>query len=196
VIPASTSGPGPIVLVRHAETEWSRDGLHTGRTNIALTEKGREAALTLPKRLDSWDFARVLVSPSVRALETCQLAGIDERAQINEQLLEWDYGAYEGLTTPQIYAERPGWNLWRDGCPDGEDAAAVGARADTVIAGLMAADGPVAIFSHGHILRVLGARWIGLGPEHGSRLGLSTGAICVLGYERQTAIVSAWNLLE
>jgi len=185
-----------IVLVRHAETEWSRDGLHTGRTNIPLTEEGREAARTLPERLSAWDFARVLVSPSVRALETCQLAGMDIRAQVNEQLLEWDYGAYEGLTTAQIHAERPTWNLWRDGCPDGEDAAAVGDRADTVIAGLMASDGPVAIFSHGHLLRVLGARWIGLGPEQGSRLGLSTGAICVLGHERQTAIVSAWNLLE
>jgi broad specificity phosphatase PhoE len=191
-----SAAAGEIVLVRHAETEWSRDGLHTGRTNIPLTEKGREAARGLPERLRPWDFARVLVSPSVRALETCQLAGMDERAQVNEQLLEWDYGAYEGLTTPQIHAERPTWNLWRDGCPDGEDAAAVGARADTVIAGLALADGPGAIFSHGHMLRVLGARWIGLGPEQGARLGLSTGAICVLGHERQTAIVSGWNLLE
>jgi broad specificity phosphatase PhoE len=191
-----SAAAGEIVLVRHAETEWSRDGLHTGRTNIPLTEEGREAARGLPERLRAWDFARVLVSPSVRALETCQLAGMDERAQVNEQLLEWDYGAYEGLTTPQIHAEHPTWNLWRDGCPDGEDAAAVGARADTVIAGLALADGPVAIFSHGHMLRVLGARWIGLGPEQGARLGLSTGAICVLGHERQTAIVSGWNLLE
>ncbi len=196
MIPGSTPGAGPIVLVRHAETEWSRDGRHTGRINIPLTEKGREAALTLPGRLRGWDFARVLVSPSVRALETCQLAGMDGRAQIDEQLLEWDYGAYEGLTTPEILAKRPGWKLWRDGCPDGEDAAAVGARADAVIAGLMASEDPVAIFSHGHLLRVLGARWIGLGPEQGSHLGLSTGAICVLGHERQTAILSAWNLLE
>jgi broad specificity phosphatase PhoE len=187
---------GEIVLVRHAETAWSRDGLHTGRSDIPLTDAGREAAATLPERLVGWSFASVLVSPSVRARETCELAGMDSRAEVVNDLMEWDYGAYEGLTTTQIHSERPDWNLWRDGCPQGEDAAAVAARADRVIERLRGGDGPVAVFSHGHMLRVLGVRWAEMDPRKGARLGLSTGAICVLGFERQTAIVSRWNLLE
>jgi len=185
-----------LVLVRHAETEWSRDGRHTGRTDIRLTDAGRAAAAMLPGRLRRWSFARVLVSPSRRARETCELAGLDEEAQVSDDLLEWDYGDYEGLTTRQIQATRGGWYQWRDGCPGGEDAAAVGVRADRVIAELSGIAGMVAVFSHGHMLRVLGARWIGMAPEHGGRLGLSTSAICVLGHERQTSIVSGWNLLE
>jgi broad specificity phosphatase PhoE len=185
-----------LVLVRHAETEWSRDGRHTGRTDIPLTDAGRTAAAMLPGRLRRWSFARVLVSPSTRARETCKLAGLDDEAQVSDDLLEWDYGEYEGLTTKQIQATRPDWYQWRDGCPGGEDAAAVGARADRVIAELSGIAGTVAVFSHGHMLRVLGARWIGIAPEHGGRLGLSTSAICVLGHERQTSIVSGWNLLE
>ena len=194
--PDASAGADPIVLVRPAETRWSRDGLHTGRTDIPLTDAGRAAARSLPQRLASWDFAHVFVSPSARARETCQLAGLDGRAQTDARLLEWDYGAYEGLTTAQIRAERPDWNLWRDDCPQGEDAAMVGARADGMIAHVKALEGAVAIFSHGHALRVLGARWIELGPTQGARLGLSTGAVCVLGYERGARIVSAWNLLE
>jgi broad specificity phosphatase PhoE len=185
-----------IVLVRHAETQWSRDGLHTGRTDIPLTDRGREAAASLPARLATWSFSRVLVSPSARARETCEIAGMAEQAQTEEDLLEWDYGAYEGLTTLQIREQRPGWDLWRDGCPAGEDAAAVGARADRVLAALSAAGGAVAIFSHGHMLRVLGARWIQLPPQSGAALGLSTGAVCVLGFERQTHILAGWNLLQ
>jgi len=185
-----------VVLIRHAETEWSRDGRHTGRTDISLTDRGREAAASLPGRLAAWSFSKVLVSPSARARETCEIAGLADRAQTEEGLLEWDYGAYEGLTTPQINEQRPGWSLWRHGCPAGEDAAAVGARADRVLAALSAADGTVAIFSHGHMLRVLGARWIELPPQTGAALGLSTGAISVLGFERQTHILAGWNLLQ
>jgi probable phosphoglycerate mutase len=185
-----------IVLVRHAETEWSREGRHTGRTDIPLTDAGRAAAASLPERLRAWRFERVLVSPSTRARETCRLAGLDERAEVREGLLEWDYGDYEGLTTAEIHEQRPGWYQWCDGSPGGEDAAAVGARADAVLAELRGTEGTVAIFSHGHTLRVLGARWIGRGAEFGGRLGLSTGAICVLGHERQTSILSRWNLLQ
>jgi len=198
VTAAASAGDGTLqlVLVRHAETEWSRDGRHTGRTDIPLTDAGRAAAASLPERLRAWSFARVLVSPSTRARETCDLAGFGAQAEMRESLLEWDYGDYEGLTTPEIRTARPDWYQWRDGCPGGEDAAAVGARADAVLAELSGTQGTVAIFSHGHMLRVLGARWIGLGPEQGGRLGLSTGAICVLGYERQTSILSGWNLLQ
>jgi probable phosphoglycerate mutase len=181
------------VLVRHAETEWSLNGRHTGRTDIPLTEHGREVALALRGRLSVWRFELVLVSPSVRARETCELCGLDSRAQVSADLLEWDYGDYEGLTTPEIRERQPDWSLWRDGCPGGESTADVGARADRVIAEIAASDGGVAVFSHGHMLRVLGARWIALGPESGARLGLSTAAICVLGHERQTSVLARWN---
>jgi broad specificity phosphatase PhoE len=185
-----------LVLVRHAETAWSRDGRHTGRTDVPLTDAGRASAAGLPQRLSAWHFAHVLVSPSTRARETCALAGLDGEAEVRDQLIEWDYGEYEGLTTREIHETRPDWDQWRDGCPGGEDAAAVGARADRVLADLSETAGTVAIFSHGHMLRVLGARWIGLGAEGGGLLGLSTGAICVLGYERGRAIVAGWNLLD
>jgi len=182
-----------IVLVRHAETEWSRDGRHTGRSDIPLTDRGRAAARALAGRLAGWRFELVLVSPSVRARETCELCGLGAGAQERAELLEWDYGDYEGLTTVQIEAEREGWSLWRDGCPGGESAAEVGARADLVIAELRTLEAPAAVFSHGHMLRVLGARLIALGPENGGRLGLSTAAICLLGRERETAIIARWN---
>jgi broad specificity phosphatase PhoE len=182
-----------IVLVRHAETEWSRDGRHTGRTDIPLTEHGRMAARAPAAKLAGRRFQLVLVSPSRRARETCELCGLGERARTREELLEWDYGEYEGLTTAQILAIRPGWSLWRDGCPGGESPADVGARADRLIAEIRALDGDVAVFSHGHMLRVLGARWIELAPSLGARLRLSTGATCVLGYEHATAALSSWN---
>jgi broad specificity phosphatase PhoE len=191
--PGSGSGSGEAVLVRHAETEWSRDGRHTGRADVPLTEHGRDVARALRGRLSAWRFALVLVSPSVRARETCDLCGLGAGAQVRPDLLEWDYGDYEGLTTPEIRERRPDWSLWRDGCPGGESAADVGARADRVIAEITAGDGGIAVFSHGHMLRVLGARWIALGPESGARLGLSTAAICVLGHERQTSVLARWN---
>jgi broad specificity phosphatase PhoE len=182
-----------IVLVRHAETEWSRDGKHTGRIDIPLTEGGRARATALTDRLASRRFALVLVSPLTRARETCDLCGLGAQAQERAELMEWDYGDYEGLTTAQILATRPGWDLWRDGCPGGESAVQVGARADRVIAELAGIDGDVAVFSHGHMLRVVGARWIALDPAHGARLGLFTAAICVLGFERDTAVLARWN---
>jgi broad specificity phosphatase PhoE len=185
------------VLVRHAETEWSRDGRHTGRSDIPLTDRGRAAAATLAERLSGWRFALVLVSPSRRARETCELAGLAAHAQPRSELLEWHYGDYEGLTSAEIREHRPGWSLWRDGCPAGESVADVGARVDRVIAELrtgdVAREGAVALFSHGHTLRVLGARWIELRPADGARLGLSTGAISVLGYEHSAPILAHWN---
>ena len=182
-----------LVLIRHAQTEWSLNGRHTGRTDIPLTDAGRERAAGLPARLAGWHFDLVLTSPLQRARETAQLSGLGEQAQDREQLLEWDYGDYEGLTSPEIYRRRPGWSLWRDGCPGGEDAAEVGARADAVIAEVLAADGTVAVFSHGHMLRVLAARWIGLGAERGANLGLDTAAICVLASEHEDPIIGRWN---
>jgi broad specificity phosphatase PhoE len=184
---------GEVALVRHAETEWSLDGRHTGLTDIPLTDPGRAAARALAPRLARRRFALVLVSPSRRARETCELCGVGELAQVRDDLHEWDYGDYEGLTTAQIHERRPGWNLWHDGCPGGESAAQVGARADRVIAELQTATADAAVFSHGHMLRVLGARWIVLEPSAGSKLGLSTGAVCWLGHERATPILSRWN---
>jgi broad specificity phosphatase PhoE len=190
------STPGAVretTLVRHAETEWSLDGRHTGRTDIPLTPRGREAARALAPRLRSREFQLVLVSPARRAAETCELCGLGAQAQVRDDLWEWDYGEYEGLTTRQIHERRPDWNMWRDGCPGGERAADVGARADRVIAELLTVEGAVAVFSHGHMLRVLGARWIDLDPAEGARLGLSAAAISVLGYERATEILALWN---
>ena len=180
-----------IVLVRHGETEWSRDGRHTGRTDLPLTENGRRQAELLRGALAEWGFAQVLSSPLQRALETCRLAGLRDSAQTTDDLREWDYGEYEGITTAQIRESRPDWYLWRDGCPGGEQAADVGRRVDRVIASL--GEGDVALFAHGHVLRVLAARWIGLEPEAGALLALGTGTLSVLGYERETRVVTRWN---
>jgi probable phosphoglycerate mutase len=182
-----------IVLVRHGETEWSRDGRHTGRTDIPLTENGRREAALLHDALAEWSFVRVLASPLGRALETCRLAGLGDRAETTDDLLEWDYGEYEGITTPQIRESRPDWYLWRDGCPGGEQAADVGARVDRVIRAVEGSGGDVALFAHGHLLRVLAARWLGLGPEAGALLALDTGTLSVLGYERETRVLRRWN---
>jgi broad specificity phosphatase PhoE len=189
----SDAGTGEVVLVRHAETEWSLNGRHTGRTDIPLTDRGRDAARSLRERLRRWHFDLVLVSPLTRARETCELSGLGAQARPYADLLEWDYGDYEGLTTAEIQAQRPDWQLWRDGCPGGESPAQVGARADRAIAEIRANGPLVAVFSHGHMLRVLGARWIALGAESGARLTLKTGAICVLGHERETAVIARWN---
>jgi broad specificity phosphatase PhoE len=189
-------GEPRIVLVRHAETEWTISHRHTGRTDLPLTERGRDAARDLAATLAGHDFGLVLVSPARRARETCELAGFGSQAIQNEDLLEWDYGEYDGLTTAEIEAQRPGWSQWRDGCPGGERAADVGIRADRAIAAAVASEANVVVFSHGHLLRVLGARWAGLDPEAGSRLGLSPGAICLLGHEHGTRILARWNQLS
>ena len=182
-----------VVLVRHGETEWSRDLRHTGRTDVPLTEAGRREAERLREELAGRSFARVLTSPLERAAETCRLAGLGERAERTDALLEWDYGEYEGITTKQIREHRPGWFLWRDGCPNGEKAPQVGARADRVIAEARAADGETICFGHGHMLRVLGARWAGLPPEDGGLLALGTGALCTLGQEHDLPVIVRWN---
>jgi broad specificity phosphatase PhoE len=183
-----------IVLARHGETEWSRDRRHTGRTDIPLTDNGRRQAGMLREALAGRDFRRVLSSPLSRALETCREAGLGDRAELTGDLCEWDYGDYEGITTAEIRTRRPGWNLWRDGCPGGETAAGVGRRVDRVIDSLAGLEGDGAVFAHGHVLRVLTARWLGLGPEAGALFKLDTGTLSVLGYERETRAITRWNV--
>jgi broad specificity phosphatase PhoE len=182
-----------VVLVRHGETEWSRSGKHTGRTEIPLTERGREQAVVVGAALSERRFALVLTSPLQRAAETCRLAGYGGVAEQRDELMEWDYGAYEGRKTADIREEHPGWTLWRDGVPGGERAAEVGARADRVIAELRALTGDAAVFAHGHVLRVLAARWIGLEPSAGQLFALDPATLSVLGYERETPVVRSWN---
>ncbi len=182
-----------ILLARHGETEWSRDRKHTGLTDTPLTDIGRREAVVLRDSLAGRSFARVLSSPLSRALETCRLAGLGDQAELTDDLREWDYGEYEGITTAEIRERRPDWYLWRDGCPGGETAADVGRRADRVIASLAGAEGDAALFAHGHVLRVLTARWLGLGPEAGALFKLDTGTLSALGYERETRVITRWN---
>jgi probable phosphoglycerate mutase len=183
-----------VVLVRHGETEWSANGRHTSRTDLSLTEAGRSHAESLAPELSKQDFSLVLCSPLRRARETCTLAGFGDAAEICEDLHEWDYGDYEGLSTPQIRAERPDWFLWRDGCPGGESPSQIQERADRVLDRAREASGDVIMFAHGHILRVLGARWTAQPAAFGARLALGTGALCTLGYERDTEVLQEWNL--
>jgi probable phosphoglycerate mutase len=182
-----------VVLVRHGETEWSRSGQHTGTTDIPLTEAGRRQAAALARRLRDWDFALVLSSPLSRALETARLAGLGESVHVRDDLREWDYGEYEGITTKEIHERNPGWFLFRDGAPGGESVADVSARADRVLAELRFAPGDAAVFAHGHILRVLAARWMTLAPEAGAGLALSTAAVSVLGGENERPVTWQWN---
>ena len=185
-----------VVLVRHGETEWAREGRHTGRTDVPLTDAGRREGERLRSRLAERRFALVLTSPLARAADTCRLAGLGAGAQARPDLAEWDYGRYEGRTTADIRAEVPEWSLWRDGCPDGETAADIGKRADRVAAELRELDGDAAVFAHGHLLRVLAARWLGMAPEAGGSFGLSTAAISILGYEHDSPVIWLWNDLS
>jgi broad specificity phosphatase PhoE len=180
-------------LVRHGATEWSASGRHTSHTDVPLTDSGRAAADALRAPLAGVSFARVLTSPRTRARETCVLAGFGDRADVVDDLREWDYGSDEGLTTASIRQERPGWTVWADGPRNGESVAAVGARADQVIALARGAEGRVLAFSHGHMSRVIGARWIGLPPAGGAHLRLDTAAVSVLGWERETPALRLWN---
>jgi broad specificity phosphatase PhoE len=182
-----------IVLIRHGETEWSRDSRHTGRTDVPLTDEGRRQAELVGDWLAGRAFARVVTSPLTRALDTCRLAGLGDQADTRDDLVEWDYGEYEGLTTSQIRERRPDWDLWRDGCPGGESARDVGGRVDRVLADLGGAGADAAVFAHGHALRVLTARWLGLEPERGALFVLSTGTLSALGWERETAAIRVWN---
>jgi len=182
-----------LVLVRHGETVWSREGRHTGRTDIPLTDQGRDDARHLAAALASFEFARVLVSPLARARETCALAGLAAPEELCAALMEWDYGDYEGLTRAQILERRPDWSLWRDGCPGGEAPDGVAARVDGVIAAAAGTEGDVALFAHGHVLRVLAARWLGQPPSHGERLLLDTAAVCVLDVDHDVRALRHWN---
>lgn len=183
-------------LIRHGETEWSVSGAHTSRTDIPLTDHGRQRAVELRDYLAGTKFAAVLRSPMLRAKETCEIAGFGDVAVVDDGLKEWDYGVFEGRTTKQIQAEIPGWSVWKDEIVGGETVEQVGARADGVIALALAASpagGKVALFAHAHILRILAARWIGLDPRGGSLFALGTGSVSVLGWERETRVVSRWN---
>jgi broad specificity phosphatase PhoE len=183
-------------LVRHGETEWSLSGKHTSRTDIPLTEHGKKRAEELREYLKGTKFDSVYVSPMQRARETCAIAGFGDVAVVADGLKEWDYGVYEGKTTREIQAEIPGWSVWKNEIVGGETVEHVGERADGVIAQALAAapdGGKVALFAHAHILRILGARWVGLAAEAGSVLALGTGSVSVLGWERETRVIQSWN---
>jgi probable phosphoglycerate mutase len=182
-----------VYLLRHGETEWSLNGRHTGVTDVPLTENGRVAARLLRPILAKVTFLLVLTSPLQRARETCELAGLGQFATVETDLIEWNYGEYEGLTTEQIRLTRPGWSVFRDGCPGGETPDQIGARADRVLDTIRATEGNVALFAHGHILRVLAARWINLSASCGENFILDTGTLNVLGYYRESPAFEIWN---
>ncbi len=186
---------GQLILVRHGETEWARDGRHTGRTDVPLTVRGEEQARALAPVLAGHSIVAVLVSPARRARRTAELAGLTG-LETDERLWEWDYGAYEGRTTAEIRRERPGWYLWRDGVTGGETAAQVGARVDGVLgrARPRLADGDVVLVAHGHVLRVLAARWLGLPPADGRLFALATGTVSTLGSEHDEPVITSWNV--
>jgi broad specificity phosphatase PhoE len=183
-----------LVLVRHGETAWSRIGRHTGREDIPLDDDGEAQARCLVPALQHWDFSAVLVSPLQRARRTCELAGFADHATVDADLQEWDYGDVGGRTATEVQAEHPGWTIWRDGATGGETVAEVGARADAVLARIGNISGDVCLFAHGHLLRVLAARWIGLEPVGGEHLAFDPAAISVLGDDRGIArIIWRWN---
>jgi broad specificity phosphatase PhoE len=182
-----------VVLVRHGETEWSSSGRHTSYTDVPLTPHGCDEARPLAARLAETRFSLVLTSPRRRARETCELAGLFRQAEVTDDLAEWDYGSYEGRTSDEIRREVPGWTIFSHGAPGGETAEQVATRADRVIARAQAADGVVALFSHGHFLRVVGARWVGLPASAGACLGLDTASLSFLGHEREQRVLRVWN---
>ena len=182
-----------VWLVRHGETEWARLGRHTGRTDVPLTETGREQAGALGRRLAATKFDLVLTSPLSRAADTARLAGFDGVAVVEPDLREWDYGALEGRLTAEIRDDYPGWSIWTGPWPEGETVEEVGARADRVLARIRAADGDVLLFSHGHLLRVLTARWLDLPPALGALFALSTATVSILGWDRENAVIETWN---
>jgi broad specificity phosphatase PhoE len=182
-----------VFVIRHGETAWSLSGQHTGTTDIPLTDNGRRLAERLRSVLAKEVFARVFVSPTQRTRETCELAGLSNGAALDPDLVEWNYGEYEGLTPKQIHEKAPGWVIFRDGCPGGEMPEQVGARVDRVIARARAVEDDVALFAHGHVLRVLAARWIGLPAGAGEHFLLGTGTLSILGYYREIPAVSVWN---
>jgi probable phosphoglycerate mutase len=184
-----------VILVRHGQTEWSRAGKHTSHTDVALTELGMCQAAALGDALRARPIAMVLSSPRRRALDTCRLAGFGDEVMVTEDLAEWDYGDYEGRTTVEIHTTRPAWSLWTDGVPGGEQASAVEARADAALATALGApgNGDALLFAHGHILRVVAARWLGLSAGAGRHFALDNATVSVLGHERSTPVISLWN---
>jgi probable phosphoglycerate mutase len=180
-------------LIRHGETAWSLSGAHTGRTDVPLTETGVTKAAKIREKLAGLHFSLVLVSPLERARKTCEIAGFAAHAQIDPDLLEWNYGDYEGLTTDQIRAGDPGWSIFSGDIPNGESIDQVAERARRVIARALEADGDVALFAHGHILRILAACWVGLPPVGAKLLALSTASVSTLGYEHETRVITRWN---
>ncbi len=186
----------PVVyLARHGETAWSLSGQHTGLTDLPLTDRGESNARRLGERLTGLSFSKVFTSPLQRARRTCELAGFGRRAEVDRDLLEWNYGEYEGRRTEEIHAERPDWQLFRDGCPGGESPGQVGERADRVVRRVREIQGNVLIFSSGHILLVLAARWLGLEPIAGKYFLLSTASLSALGYEYNLSrpVIQLWN---
>ena len=192
-MPILTLQPGDVVLVRHGETAWSRSGRHTGATDIPLTPAGEAAARGLASPLAALPLAQVLCSPLQRARRTAELAGFSGRLTPVPDLVEWNYGAYEGLTSAQIQERAPGWQVFRDGCPEGESPEAVAARADRVIAGLRQEPGPTLVVAHGHLLRVLAARWLAFPPQAGSHFLLDTTTVSVLSHYRGSPALGCWN---
>ncbi|MFO1207994.1 MAG: histidine phosphatase family protein [Amaricoccus sp.] len=189
-------GELPVIwLARHGETAWSLSGQHTGRTDIALTARGEASARKLGERLRGMAFARIFTSPLQRAARTCALAGFGAEAEADADLVEWDYGDYEGRTSVEIRADRPDWSLWRDGCPGGESPEQVGRRADRVVDRLRATGGDALVFSSGHFLRVLAARWLGMEPSAGAFFLLDTASLSALGHDRSLAqpVIRLWN---
>ena len=182
-----------IWLIRHGETEWSAKGMHTSRTDLPLLPSGIKQAEELGTRLKHRSFGLVLVSPMQRARETCRLAGYGDIARTTNDLKEWDYGAYEGRTTADIRNENPRWSLWRDGVADGEPIEHVGARVQRVIEQCLEVGGDVALFAHGHVLRILTAVWLGLKPDRGQLFMLGTGTISILGFEHDYRVIKRWN---
>ena len=187
------AAPHRIWLVRHGETEWTKSGQHTGRTDVPLTAAGERQGQALGRHLAGCRFALVLTSPLGRARETCRLAGFASAAQVSDDLLEWDYGIYEGRTTAAIRSEQPGWSIWTTPVTQGETVEQVGERVRRVIERADAVAGDVALFAHAHVLRILGACWIGLPPIHGRNLTLGPASLSVLGYERETRVIQVWN---
>jgi broad specificity phosphatase PhoE len=180
-------------LIRHGETEWSLSGAHTSRTDIPLTARGEERAAKIRDYLAHRNFSLVLTSPMLRARETCRIAGYGDVANIEENLREWDYGIYEGRTTAEIRKEHPNWSIWDAPPPEGEPVEHVAVRAQQVIDRAVNTGGNVALFAHAHILRILAATWLGLPARDGSLLGLGTGSVSTLGFERETRVISTWN---
>ncbi|HEX3444258.1 MAG TPA: histidine phosphatase family protein [Chthoniobacterales bacterium] len=182
-----------IYLIRHGETEWARDGRHTGRTDIPLTETGRSQAEFLRPIFEEVEFESIISSPLRRSLETARLAGLKGRIEVNDELREWDYGDYEGMTTEQIREKVADWTVWTHPCPNGEKIEQVAARADRVLARCEQIKGNAALFSHGHFLRVLVSRWIGLPPENGRHFLLGTSTLSILAHEREVHTIKTWN---